>query len=51
MTVDDYLAEKCRREKIAALVDYRQGVSFALFVIDVIDLFTSKSNAGWPTSS
>ena len=37
MPVDDYLAEKLRREKAAELVDYRQGVSFALFVLEVID--------------
>ena len=51
MAEDAYLAEKCRREKVAELVDYRQGVSFALFVLDVVDMFTSKSNNGWLTSS
>ena len=42
MSMDDYLAEKLRREKAAELVDYRQGMSFALFVFDAVDLFTSK---------
>lgn len=42
MTMDDYLAEKLRREKTAELVDYRQGVSLTLFVFDVVDLLTSK---------
>jgi len=33
MPVDEYLAEKLCREKAAELVDYRQGVSFALFIL------------------
>jgi len=52
MTMDDHLAEKLCREKSAALVDYRQGVSLTLFVIGAVDSqLTSKSNIGWPINS